>query len=64
MSMTRVVPTESFTGYPEDIKTRFEQGVEANVPQAYADILVEKGLATRTGTKSKTKRTAPDAADE
>jgi len=60
MSDVRVVPLESFTGYPDGIRTRFEAGVSIPVPPAYATILRDKDLVEKT----KGKKSAPDAADE
>lgn len=46
--MARVVPTENFDGYPDNVtRTAYQAGVEATVPESYAKLLVAKGLAER-----------------
>jgi hypothetical protein len=41
----KIIPTETFTGYPDWRKTRFVAGVETTVPKAYGEMLKRKGLA-------------------
>lgn len=44
--MRQVEITENFTGYPDDkARRRFLAGETPNLAEAYADMLVEKGLA-------------------
>jgi len=60
MTDVRVVPLESFTGYPGSVRTRFTRGEPTQVSPEYATLLHDKGLIKRP----KFPRTAPDAADE
>ena len=44
----RVIPTHDFDGYPDGItKMSFQAGVEASIPEAYADLLVAKKAAVK-----------------
>jgi hypothetical protein len=44
-ALVTFVPDVSFTGFPNDIRTKFTAGVEsAPIPADYLDLLREKGL--------------------
>lgn len=52
MAVVRITPTQDFDGYPDGIKKQsFQAGVEASVPESYAKLLTDKGLATRKASK-------------
>jgi hypothetical protein len=53
MGKVRIIPSSNFTGYPDNVKTRFRAGVEADVPFDYAKLLETKGLAERPKKTSK-----------
>lgn len=50
--MKTITPTGSFDGYPSGNLRKFVEGVQAEVPDDYADILIGKGLATDLGAAS------------
>jgi len=48
------VPAVSFTGFPDDVKTKFTAGVEsAPIPADYLELLREKGLVDEKRPKAK-----------
>lgn len=48
MAVVRVIPTQTFDGYPDGInKVSFVAGVEVSVPESYAKLLTDKKAATR-----------------
>lgn len=48
MTIVRITPTQDFDGYPDGIKKQsFQAGVEASVPESYAKLLTDKGMASR-----------------
>ncbi|ASY62529.1 hypothetical protein SJ05684_c10720 [Sinorhizobium sojae CCBAU 05684] len=53
MAVVRVIPSQDFDGYPDGIKkVSFQAGVEASVPEHYAKLLTDKGMATRKKSKA------------
>ena len=48
----KIVPKVNFEGYPDDVKTKFRVGVEADVPPDYAKMLEGKGLIEKSKPKS------------
>lgn len=57
----RVVPTSSFTGYPNGKRTEFLSGTPIDVPADYAEILRRKDLIEKPTAKAK--GAAADTAD-
>ena len=55
--MMKIIPKVNFEGYPDDVKTKFRAGVEADVSSDYAKLLEGKGLVE----KSKPKPSLPIA---
>ena len=64
--MRTVEITDTFDGYPASKKVSFTKGEVVEVSEAYADILVEKGLAketSKTGPKATAKKDAAHGAE-
>jgi len=58
--------TDTFDGYPASKKVSFVKGEVVEVSDAYADILIEKGLAketSKTGPKATAKKDAHNGAE-
>jgi len=64
--MKSVEITDNFDGYPASKKVSFAKGEVVEVSDAYADILVSKGLAketSKTGPKATAKKDAQNGAE-
>jgi hypothetical protein len=47
--MTRITPKIAFEGYPDGKRTSFVAGVESEVPDDFARLVIEKGHAFLAG---------------
>jgi len=55
----KIIPTSTFTGYPDAVKTVFREGVESDVSTDYGNLLIKVGRATKAKPEKK-----PDAPDD
>ena len=44
----KIIPKVNFEGYPDDVKTKFRAGMEADVSPDYAKMLEGKGLVEKS----------------
>lgn len=61
--MKTVTILANFDGYPHGKKRSFTAGERPQLPDTYADLLVDKGLAAPKSAKSKPSTAAADTAD-